>query len=139
MKTLLVRLLAACLALGSAAALRAEDPPAPTAEADYKLLGFENGLITQDGKPFTGVAIKKDKKGNKRGRFIYENGKLNGLVQEWYADGTRSVECTFVNDQRHGTNTYWNTDGTLMKRQIWKDGRLVDSTDKVDLENAGAK
>lgn len=101
---------------------------------DYKKLGFENNLITLDGKPYSGVAIKTDKQGRKRGRFVYENGLLNGRIEEWYTNGVQSVDSTFVMNHRDGTNTYWNTDGSLLKRQIWKNGKLVDSTEKHDLE-----
>lgn len=123
--------LLAALLLAIPLCLHAETP-AP--EADYKKLGFANDRITNEGQPYTGVAIKKDKQGNKRARYIYKEGLLHGLVEEWYADGKKSTECTFTENQRNGTNTYWNTDGTLMKRQVWKSGKLVDSTDQKDLE-----
>lgn len=133
MKTKL--LLAVTVAFAFTGFARAEDKPSPAAaEVDYKQLGFDNNLITWEGKPFSGVAIKKDKQGRKRGRFLYEGGLLHGLVEEWYTNGAKSVECTFVKNDRHGTNTYWNPDGTLLKRQVWKDGKLVESTDKHDLE-----
>jgi antitoxin component YwqK of YwqJK toxin-antitoxin module len=110
--------------------LRADDAGA----ADYKKLGFADGKITNEGKPYTGVAIKRDKQGNKRARYVYKDGLLEGVIEEWYADGVKSVECTFMNNQRHGTNTYWKTDGSLLKRQVWKAGKLVESTDPHDLE-----
>lgn len=123
------RLLLAAFLLACPLYLRADDAGA----ADYKKLGYADGKITSEGKPYTGTAIRRDKQGNKRARYSYKEGLLHGLVEEWYADGKKSTECTFVENQRHGTNTYWNADGSLMKRQIWENGQLKDSTDKKDL------
>lgn len=125
-----LRIALTTLLLAGLACLAAET----VAEVDYKKLGYDNELYTFDGKPYTGAAIKKDKQGRTRGRYNYTAGQLDGIVEEWTTNGVKSVETPFVKGRRHGTNTYWNTDGSLLKRQVWKDGQLVDSTDKHDLE-----
>lgn len=130
MKTLRSIGLSALLGLCALSVLAA----AALAEVDYKKLGYENELYTYEGKPYTGTAIKKDKQGRVRGKYTYANGLLNGTVEEWYTNGVRSVETPFVQNQRHGTNSYWNLDGSLLKRQTWREGKLIDSTDKHDLE-----
>ncbi len=107
---------------------------AKPAEVDYKQLGYDNELFTLDGKPYSGVAIKKDKQGRKRGRYEYASGKLTGIAEEWFTNGVKCVETSFANGVRNGTNTYWGADGSLLKRQVWRDGKLIDSTEKHDLE-----
>ena len=117
-------------ALGICFARAAEKP----AEVDFKLLGYENELFTLDGKPFTGAAVKKDKQGRVRGHYDYAAGKLSGTIEEWYTNGVKSAQTSFADGRRDGTNTYWNLDGSLLKRQVWRDGKLTDSTEKHDLE-----
>lgn len=114
---------------------RGEDAP-KAADVDFKVLGFENNLFTFEGKPFSGVAIKKDKQGRLRGRYEYAEGRFDGLTQEWYTNGVKSAQTRFVRGMRHGTNEYFNTDGSLLKRQLWREDKLVESTDKHDMEPA---
>lgn len=107
-------------------------------DVDYKKLGYENEKFTSEGKLFTGAAVRKDKQGRIRAHYEYKDGVLHGLTEEWYTNGVKSVETPFTAGQRHGTNQYWNTDGSLLKRQIWRDGKLVESTDPHDLEKPAA-
>ena len=139
MKTQFRRFIVILITISSASFFFVRADEKTDGAVDYKALGFANNLITFEGKPFTGVAIKKDKQGRKRGCFVYDSGLLNGLIEEWYTNGTKSVECTFVKNERDGTNTYWNLDGSLLKRQIWKSGKLIDSTEKHDIESPAAE
>ena len=115
---------------------RADEKPdaAQPAAVDYKTLGFENGLFTLEGRPYTGAAVRKDRQGRKRGHYEYAAGKLTGTTEEWYTNGVKSVQTSFADGVRDGTNTYWNLDGSLLKRQVWRAGKLISSTEKHDME-----
>lgn len=130
----LTRLLIAAVSALALAVCAADAPVEKPGAVDYKKLGYENEKFTHEGKLFTGVAVRKDKQGRIRAQYEYRDGVHDGLVEEWYTNGVRSVQTPFVAGQRHGTNIYWNVDGSLLKRQVWREGKLVESTDPHDLE-----
>lgn len=131
----------AVLAGGRCLAAEAPAPlPAVTNDAsgavDYAKLDWKDDVFYLDGKPFTGVAVQRQKKtGALKCRYEFRDGRHHGLVEEWWPNGQRSTETHFANGVRHGTNTYWDAEGKQFKRQLWKNGALVESTDPHELEN----
>ena len=126
-----------CIAAGAPAA------PAPASvtndapgAVDYAKLDWKDDVFYLDGKPFTGVALQRQKKtGALKCRYEFRDGRHHGLVEEWWPNGQRSTETHFANGVRHGTNTYWDVEGKPFKRQVWKSGVLAESTDPHELEN----
>ena len=115
-------------------------PPALAGgEVDFKQVDMQDDLYLVEGKPFTGTTVRRHRKsGAVLARFPCREGRLHGLVEEWYTNGVQSVSTAFAAGRRDGPSTYWNPDGTVLKRQLWAGGQLKDSTHKEDLEPAPA-
>lgn len=97
----------------------------PSAVVAYASLEFRDNRFFLDGVPFTGRAFQDHANGQRQGEMDFVEGRLHGVVREWYEDGTQSTETHFANGERHGANTYWNEDGSILKEQVWEDGTLV--------------
>ncbi len=91
----------------------------------YAQLQWNDGVFTLNGQPFTGVAEQRDRQGRLRARYPMVNGRLHGQVEEWYTNGVKSTETMFENNQRHGTNRYWDVQGRLIKIQVWQHDQLI--------------
>ena len=108
-------------------------------EVDYRQIDMQDDLYLREGKPFTGTAVRLHRKsGAVLALFPCREGRLHGVVEEWYTNGVQSVSTVFTAGRRDGKSTYWNPDGSVLKRQVWAGGRLIDSTHKEDLEPAPA-
>lgn len=118
-------------ASGGGAAGEETLPPAPLElEVAYADLGYDSktGALTHEGNAFTGIAIETHPNGGKAKAYEVREGVFDGVVREWYEDGTPQTETHFKAGRRHGSNTYWNPDGSLLKEQLWEDGTLVEET-----------
>jgi antitoxin component YwqK of YwqJK toxin-antitoxin module len=60
---------------------------APKVVVDHEKLNYRDGLEYFEGKPFTGVAVKKYPNGKKEGEVTYKDGKMDGLGTSWYENG----------------------------------------------------
>ncbi|MBM4153897.1 MAG: hypothetical protein FJ221_02555 [Lentisphaerae bacterium] len=109
-------------------------PPAVAGAVDYAKLDWRNELFMLDGKPFNGTAEQRHREGKLKARYRYLDGKIHGLVEEWYANGQKSTETNFENNQRHGANTYWDQAGKVIKKQRWEHDKLVESSDPHEVE-----
>lgn len=107
---------------------------ATNAPVDYRRLGYVDEKFTWEGALFTGEAVQTNRAGRLIARRHFRDGRLHGRTEEYHTNGVRSVCADFVDGSRHGTNIYWNPDGSLLKSQRWEQGRLVESTHKEDLE-----
>ncbi len=112
--------------------------PAPNARApvDYRKLTWSDGHFLLDGRPFTGVAELRDRDGRLKARYPMRDGELHGLVEEWHPNGRRSAATWFERNRRNGTNEYWDADGRLLKRQVWQNDELVDSSDPAEVHSS---
>jgi len=112
-------------------------PPSPGGVVvDYQKLAWSDGKFLLEGRPFTGVAELRDREGRLKARYPMQDGQLHGLVEEWYPNGRRSTATWFVHNRRHGTNEYWDAEGRLLKRQVWQDDELVDSSDPAEVHSS---
>lgn len=108
---------------------------AATNEAvSYKSLQYEGERFFRAGAPYTGEAIQTNRQGRLVARRMFKDGRFHGRTEEFATNGQLIVQCDFADGQRSGTNTYWNPDGSLLKRQVWDHGRLVQSTHTEDLQ-----
>lgn len=53
---------------------------------------------------------------------FYQNDKLNGPFSDWYANGNKKSEGTFLNDAIQGILKEYNIDGTLNKEELFENG-----------------
>ena len=91
----------------------------------YDDLGYEKNKFTLDGELFSGIAIHKYEDGTIKAEYHIRDGVYHGVAKEFYEDGTPSAETGYRDGLRQGDNTYWNKDGSVMKRQVWQDGKLI--------------
>ena len=54
-----------------------------------------------------------------------KNGKLHGLVREWWDNGQPSTETNFDEGRRHGSNRYWSKEGKLWKEQMYDHDKSI--------------
>ena len=94
-------------------------------EAAYEDLDWKNDLYLLHGQPFTGIARAAHSDGKPKSEYPFENGRLHGVVREWWDNGVQSTETHFENGKRHGSNKYWDREGKLTKEQIYDQDRSV--------------
>ncbi len=102
--------------------LQCTPKPPPVAYAD---LEWKDDVYFMDGKPYSGMATAEYSVGHPKGEYPFLDGKMHGLVREWWENGQPSVETNFDKGQRHGSNKYWRKDGSLMKEQIYDHDQAV--------------
>jgi antitoxin component YwqK of YwqJK toxin-antitoxin module len=103
----------------------AAQAPASSAEVPYAKLEWKDDVYFWQGKPFTGTAKDQHKNGKPKGEYPFKEGRLHGVVREWWDNGQLSTETHFKNGQRHGLNRYWSTKGELMKEQVYERDKSV--------------
>lgn len=108
-----------------------EPPPVPYGRLDWK-----DEMFYLDGQPFTGVAEDKHPNGQLRSRYPIEQGRIHGVVREWWDNGQPSTETHFEHGLRHGSNRYWNREGRLLKEQVYDHDKSV--SEKVYPSSADA-
>ena len=106
-----------------AAAIKASDKYALEQTVEYPRLEYENdGSFSLDGKGFTGTATDVHKKTGKLSKsYQFKNGKLHGLIREWYDDGQMAAKKFYKDGKRHGKTEYWDEGGKLTATKIYKD------------------
>ncbi len=79
------------------------------------------------------------KNGNRHGKMITywpETGKkkrvvpcvegvVDGVVREYYKDGSKKAELPFRDDSLHGVTKHWDEDGKLERKRYWIEGNMV--------------
>lgn len=94
-------------------------------EAAYDDLVWKNDLFWLDGKPFTGIARAAHGDGKPKSEYPFREGRLHGVVREWWDNGVQSTETHFEHGKRHGGNKYWDREGKLTKEQVYEHDRSV--------------
>jgi len=57
-------------------------------------------------------------------KVTYANGKLNGLYEEYYSNGTLKLKTYYKNDLKNGLSEQWHNNGRKWIRSNYKDGEL---------------
>jgi antitoxin component YwqK of YwqJK toxin-antitoxin module len=82
----------------------------------------------QDGQPFTGRIIVRDKLGQTAARLSCYSGQLHGVCTYFEAKGQRSAEMHYSQGLLHGIAVYWHPNGQMQSRGFHlngeKDGQL---------------
>ena len=100
--------------------------PAEVQTVDFSRVVEQNGIWLLDAKPFTGIVVSHSEDGTKLlRRWEVKDGKLHGLIEEWWENGNKMTETNFVDGKRHGENRYWYMDGQPQKLQIYEHGVSV--------------
>jgi antitoxin component YwqK of YwqJK toxin-antitoxin module len=86
-----------------------------------------------DGKLYTEISFKDDKKDGvaRRYHFLsgklesetpYKDDKLEGVAREYYESGKLSRETTYKNDKKEGIERAYDESGRLQKETLYKNG-----------------
>lgn len=113
-----------CLALFTTVCLHAAEPPV-AAGVTYKELKWKDDVYFLEGKPYTGLAQDRHKDGKLKGEYPFKEGRLHGVVREWWENGQLSTETNFDQGKRHGLNRYWSKKGELIKEQVYEQDKSV--------------
>jgi len=113
--------------------------PEPLAAAKltvpYSELGYESdGTYSLRGRAFNGVATESHKNGKVSKHYEFKDGVFHGKTEEFYEDGTPMTLTHWDKGQRHGENTYWESDGSVQKKQVYDHDVVIESTDSHDQE-----
>ena len=80
----------------------------------------------KDGKE-QGVITTWYANGLKKAESNWENGKKEGLFTEWYENGQKQLEGRFKNGQQEGLLTAWHEDGLKQMEGMFKEGEPISS------------
>ena len=69
---------------------------------DSLKLNINNGLVTHNNIPFSGIAAKYYPNGVPQKETGYKNGKKNGESLMWFPNGNLSFSCFYVNGRKDG-------------------------------------
>ncbi len=61
-------------------------------------------------------------------RLDWGDGNREGLAIDWFENGQKRSEGSFVANKRHGVWTFWNRDGSVRESRsgVYRDGKLVE-------------
>lgn len=85
-------------------------------------LRANEGLFYYKESPFTGTALSFMSDGSLVESEGFINGKRNGLLKKWYADGTQSYQATYKNGKLHGTGNTWWPNGQMRTASNYVEG-----------------
>lgn len=103
-----------------------EKQPAEIGFADKEVEMLNDGKeATYKGKPYTGLIRNKHSNGKTAGEYPYIEGKMHGVMKEWWENGQQSAETNFDHGQRHGLNRYWDMKGHQTKEQIYDHDKSI--------------
>jgi antitoxin component YwqK of YwqJK toxin-antitoxin module len=61
----------------------------------------------------------------KQYEFSYVNEKRHGIETWWHSNGQKWIERTWVNGDMHGINTWWYSNDSLGYVSKWNQGQFV--------------
>ena len=103
-----------------------EKQPAEVTFTDPNVEMLDDGKSARyKTRPYTGTIRRTHSNGKATGEYPYVDGKMHGVMKEWWDNGQPSAETNFENGQRHGLNRYWDMKGKLTKEQIYDHDRSV--------------
>ncbi len=80
--------------------------------------------IRDDGTIFSGYLVSHYPDGTLRSRSRVVDGRLHGLSEGWYADGTPEISEQFREGVSHGVRLRWHPNGEMASRAEIADGQL---------------
>lgn len=118
------RLIAALLSILCLAAC--EKQPAEVLFTDPNVEMLDDGKTARyKTRPYTGMIRRAHSNGKPAGEYPYVNGKMHGVMKEWWDNGQPSAETNFAGGMRHGLNRYWDMKGKLTKEQTYEHDKSV--------------
>ena len=125
MKALLFALFAGLMMVGCEEDTKkpsGESPEVAKVVVDWEQIEERDDLGYFEGKPFTGVAVRKFPDGQKKMEVTYKDGEWHGLATYWYENGQKGSEATYKDGVVHGLMTLWHENGQKQSERTFKDG-----------------
>ncbi len=101
-------------------------------EASQSEVTKKKGLVYYEGRPFSGWLLSDETiSGNECECTLkarYKNGKKNGLMQQWYRNGTLKYSGYYRNNVKVGEHKYYYPNGKLKRIERYKSGGIVEKT-----------
>lgn len=109
-------------------------------EVDNIVFNNTNGLFYENGytEPFSGTAIKKDKKNNILILWEYKNGKNHGIGKNFYENGNLKFYGEFQNGVPHGVIKDFDINGNVILEENFKHG-ILDGEKREFYKNGNIK
>ena len=103
---------------------------------------LEGSSKTKDGYSKEGETISYYKNGTKKSLANYSKGRLNGNDFEWYENGNKKLEGTYIEDEKkrssqHTINQFWDKNGTqtVINGNGFLDDKGEDESSKGEIKN----
>ena len=84
----------------------------------HTALSFKNGLLHGDETRY----FHNGRKGYVR---RWQDGKMDGLWEEWHRNARKDFEIYFKDGVRHGNETYFSRNGREAQVRIWENGKMI--------------
>ncbi len=69
----------------------------------------------------------------------YKDGKLNGPSYFHYVSGELWIETNFKDGLEHGTLTYYEKDGSIIRTETWENGNCISTNKPGETVQSGRK
>lgn len=111
--------------------------PVPSADKSTKTVSYESwdeagNKVDQgffvDGK-IHGKTTSWHANGQLAAQVLYEHGVQNGHFTQWYENGQISYDGQYSDGKPDGLWLTYSIDGKIVKRLLWKAGKLVSNSD----------
>jgi antitoxin component YwqK of YwqJK toxin-antitoxin module len=96
--------------------------------SELRKVAMKNGVAYdwRTDKPLHGRLIERNSNGKVIAKVTYSNGRLDGLTEYFYDNGTRKAAILYQNGLEHGNWKYFDRDGVLIKNIYYQDGQLIE-------------
>ncbi len=105
------------------------------AKGIYKMY-YRNGNLQQEGNIINGKENGEVKiyfeSGELHQKIRFSKGIKNGKFIEFYKNKKISKKTTYLDDKIHGELLFYSENGELVKKQIWNEGKLINSLEYND-------
>jgi len=85
--------------------------------------GEELYYVRDEQTPYTGWAKRMGRNGQIAGLAQFKDGKMDGLLVEWYRNGQKKVETNYKDGKKDGLETEWYEIGQKKGEGNWKDDK----------------
>lgn len=67
--------------------------------------------------------------GSKKLQMSYLNGRKSGPLKYWYQNGVQRIDANYTNDKLDGTYLFWFENGDKAKQALYSDGKPITATE----------
>ena len=83
---------------------------------------YHRNHCSSSGQPFSGVAERKNQANVLIHQAVYRNGKLHGVIKDWFPSGQLQLQTRYAEGVLNGTQQRWHPNGQNAERVGYKNG-----------------